>query len=88
MGARLQGQLEIFLNSHLEFLPSTIHLLPHYKRLREHHQNLATSRSHGAPESRERSRAWDVFCGGGLQSLDYLWEVHAHRYWFLEVEGR
>lgn len=77
-----------FLNSHLEFLASTIHLLPHYKRLRGHHQNLATSRSHGAPESQERSRAWDMFWGGEFQSLAYLWEAHTHRYWFLAVEGR
>lgn len=33
-GANLPGQPEIFLNSHLEFLASTIHLLPHDKRLR------------------------------------------------------
>lgn len=77
-----------FLSSHLEFLASTVHLLPHYKRLRGYHQNLATSRSHGAPESQERSRAWDMFWGGEFQSFVYLWEVHAHRYWFLAVEGR
>ena len=29
-----------------------------------------------------------MFWGGGPQSLAYLWEVHVHRYWFLEGEGR
>lgn len=88
MWANLQGQLGIFLNSHLEFLASIACLLPHYKRLREHHQNLATSRSLRAPDSQDRSRAWVMFRDGGPQSLAYLWEVHVHRYWFLEGEGR
>lgn len=88
MGANLQGQLGIFLNSHLEFLASIAYLLPHYKRLREHHQNLVTSRSLRAPDSQDRSRAWVMFRDGGPQSLAYLWEVHVHRYWFSEGEGR